>query len=81
MQTAFLYAATVLIWGSSWLAIKLQLGADRAAYTTLIFPGVALLVSSLFEDYRWTLWSAAGLGLVVTGNWLAMRGARNRAAQ
>ena len=27
MQTALLYAVTVLIWGTSWLAIKFQLGA------------------------------------------------------
>lgn len=30
MQTAFLYAVTVLIRGSTWLAIKLQLGAVEA---------------------------------------------------
>ena len=73
------FATVLAFW--AYMSLIARIGADRAAYTTLIFPVVALLVSSLFEDYRWTLWSAAGLGLVVTGNWLAMRGARNPAAQ
>jgi len=68
--------ATVLAF---WAYISLigRIGADRAAYTTLIFPVVALLISSVFEDYRWTLWSVGGLALVVGGNWLAMRGVRH----
>lgn len=73
------FATVLAFW--AYVSLIARIGADRAAYTTLIFPVVALLVSSLFEDYRWTLWSAAGLGLVVAGNWLAMRGARNPAGQ
>jgi drug/metabolite transporter (DMT)-like permease len=61
-----------------WAYISLlgRIGADRAAYTTLLFPIVALLLSSWFEGYRWSLWAVAGLALVLTGNWLAMRGVR-----
>ncbi len=69
------FFATVLAF---WAYISLigRIGADRAAYTTLIFPVVALMISSVLEDYRWTLWSATGLFFVVGGNWLAMRGVR-----
>lgn len=69
------FFATVLAF---WAYISLigRIGADRAAYTTLVFPVVALLISSVVEDYRWTLWSLLGLLLVVGGNWLAMRSAR-----
>lgn len=61
-----------------WAYISLigRIGADRAAYTTLLFPVVALMLSSYLEDYRWSLWSLCGLALVLTGNWLAMRGTR-----
>lgn len=66
------FFATVLAF---WAYISLlgRIGADRAAYTTLIFPVVALLISSVLEGYDWTLWSVAGLGLVLLGNWFAMR--------
>jgi drug/metabolite transporter (DMT)-like permease len=69
------FFATVLAF---WAYISLigRIGADRAAYTTLIFPVVALTISSVLEDYHWTIWSATGLFLVVAGNWLAMRGVR-----
>jgi drug/metabolite transporter (DMT)-like permease len=68
------FFATVLAF---WAYISLigRIGADRAAYTTLVFPVVALLIASVIEDYRWTLWSLLGLLLVLGGNWLAMRGA------
>lgn len=70
------FFATVLAF---WAYVSLigRIGPDRAAYTTLLFPIVALLVSSVLESYAWTLWSAVGLSLVLAGNWLAMRGVRS----
>ncbi len=58
-----------------WAYITLigRIGADRASYSSLLFPVVALLISTLFEAYSWT-WSAlAGFLLVLLGNWLVMR--------
>ncbi|MFK8042547.1 DMT family transporter [Congregibacter sp.] len=70
------FFATVLAF---WAYVSLigRIGPDRAAYTTLLFPVVALLVSSFLESYAWTLWSMGGLSLVLAGNWLAMRGVRS----
>lgn len=69
------FFATVLAF---WAYISLlgRIGADRAAYTTLLFPIVALLISSVFEAYVWTNYAFVGLALVLGGNWLAMRGVR-----
>jgi drug/metabolite transporter (DMT)-like permease len=69
------FVSTVLAFWA-YMVLLARIGADRASYTTLIFPVVALMVSSVVEDYRWTLWSFAGLALVLAGNWLAMRGVR-----
>lgn len=69
------FVSTVLAFWA-YMSLLARIGADRAAYTTLLFPIVALVVSSLFEDYRWSLFSLAGLLLVLAGNWLAMRGVR-----
>ena len=39
----------------------------------MMTPVVALLLSTLFEGYRWTLPAAAGLALIVVGNALVLR--------
>jgi drug/metabolite transporter (DMT)-like permease len=45
-----------------------RLGADRAAYCTVLFPVVALNVSAAVEGYSWTLPALVGLALVAAGN-------------
>ncbi|TLU71493.1 DMT family transporter [Lichenicoccus roseus] len=52
----------------AYLSLALRIGADRAAYATVLSPVVALLVSSLFETYRWTPGAILGLALVLLGN-------------
>ena len=44
------------------------MGADRAAYCTVLFPIVALNVSALVEGYHWTALALIGLVLVAAGN-------------
>ncbi|MFN2287076.1 MAG: DMT family transporter [Chromatocurvus sp.] len=61
-----------------WAYVTLigRIGPDRASYTTLLFPIVALLISTVVEGYQWTLWALVGLCLVLSGNWIAMRRSR-----
>ncbi|OEU51155.1 MAG: hypothetical protein BA866_00700 [Desulfobulbaceae bacterium S5133MH15] len=57
-----------------YLTLIGNIGADRAAYATLLFPIVALAISTIWEDYQWTLSSAAGVGLILLGNlWMLKR--------
>lgn len=60
----------------SYLTLVGEIGADRTGYTTVLFPIVALALSTLFEGYVWSPSAGAGLALVLAGNVLAMRGAR-----
>ncbi len=77
---SFAYVASLLylaIFGSViafWAYVTLigQIGPGRAAYSSLMFPVVALLISTLFEGYQWTLSGLAGFALVLAGNWLVM---------
>jgi drug/metabolite transporter (DMT)-like permease len=55
-----------------FLALLRLIGSARAAYTSVLFPIVALLISTLFEDYRWSVPAFAGIALIVSGNWLAL---------
>ncbi len=55
-----------------YLSLIGRIGAGRAAYATLLFPLVALLLSAIWEDYRWTLSAVGGMLLIAGGNWLAI---------
>lgn len=46
------------------------MGPARAAYCTVLFPVVALSISTVVEGYRWTPYAIAGLALVMLGNLL-----------
>jgi drug/metabolite transporter (DMT)-like permease len=56
-----------------YLALLGRIGPDRAAYTTVLSPVLALLVSTLVEDYRWSALAFVGLALVAAGNVLVLR--------
>lgn len=45
-----------------------RIGASKAAYSTLLFPLVALTLSTLFEGYRWESNAVVGLALILVGN-------------
>lgn len=59
-----------------YLTLLGRIGADRAAYSTVMFPVVALLVSTVLEGYVWTPPAAFGLIAVLAGNLLVLRPAR-----
>ena len=56
-----------------YLTLVGRIGAGKAGYATVIFPVFALLISTVFEGYSWTLLSGAGIGLVLAGNLLMLR--------
>ena len=63
-----------------------RIGPGPAAYTSVIVPVVALLLSTLFEGYRWTTTAACGVALALVGLAIALGGRRRvathmRAAQ
>ena len=71
---ALLYLAvfgSVVAFGC-YMKLVQQIGSDKAAYVVLVYPLVALLVSTLFEDYQWSVLSAFGVLLVLVGNACAM---------
>jgi drug/metabolite transporter (DMT)-like permease len=74
--TSLLYLA---VFGSAiafgcYLALIRRIGSARAAYTSLLFPVVALLISTVFEGYRWTPIATIGMLLTLGGNWLILKG-------
>lgn len=58
-----------------YLTLVGNIGADRAAYATLLFPIVALMISTVWEGYMWSISSLSGVGLILLGNfWIIKKG-------
>jgi len=53
---------------TAYLLLVGRIGPDRAAYCTVLFPVVALTVSTVFEGYQWSALALCGLLLVLAGN-------------
>jgi drug/metabolite transporter (DMT)-like permease len=56
----------------SYLTLIGRIGPGRAGYATVLFPVIALILSTLFEGLRWDLVGGLGAALVVAGNVLAL---------
>ena len=55
-----------------YLTLVGRIGADRAAYCSVLFPIVALCLSAAFEGYRLNALSGLGIILVLVGNVLVL---------
>lgn len=74
------FCGSVLAFGA-YLTLLGRIGADRAAYATVLFPLVALAISTVVEDYVWTPGALAGVALVLAGNLLVLLRPRAPAPQ
>lgn len=63
-----------------YLSLIGSIGADRAAYATLLFPLVALAISTIWENYHWTTSAICGVALILSGNLLMLQRNKRRTA-
>ena len=76
----FSYSASLIylsVFGSilafgSYLTLVGRIGADKAAYAAVLFPVIALGLSTIFENYQWSLRAVFGFALVVLGNYIVL---------
>ena len=66
-------AASVVAFPVYYRLIR-RIGPGPAAYSSVVVPVIALGLSTLFEGFRWTLGSAAGAALALTGLVIALGG-------
>ena len=62
---------TILAFGA-YLKLLVIMGPEKASYSGLLIPFVAILISTIFEDYQWSLMAGLGFVLVAAGNYLVM---------
>jgi drug/metabolite transporter (DMT)-like permease len=79
--TSLVYLALLgsIVAFGAYLTLLGRIGADRASYSSLLFPLVALGFSSLFEGYRWSAPALVGVLLVLAGNFLVLSRPRKTA--
>jgi drug/metabolite transporter (DMT)-like permease len=58
---------------TSYLTLLGKIGADKSAYVTLVFPIIALILSTIFEGYRWDAYAIFGVILITIGNFLILK--------
>ncbi|GGB51627.1 hypothetical protein GCM10010833_02940 [Blastomonas aquatica] len=56
-----------------YFALIRDIGAARAAYSSVLVPVVAMILSTLFEGYHWSALAASGAVLGMVGLVIAMR--------
>lgn len=56
----------------TYLELIERIGVSKAAYITVLMPVIALLMSTVFENYEWTGIAGAGLALAIVGNAIAL---------
>lgn len=57
----------------AYLSLLNKIGPERAAYTFILTPLVALGLSTLFEDFDWHIGTLLGLSCVLLGNVLVLK--------
>jgi drug/metabolite transporter (DMT)-like permease len=50
-----------------------SIGPGKAAYTSVLIPVIAMMLSTLFEGYSWSLLAFAGAALAIIGLIVAMQ--------
>jgi len=58
---------------SCYLTLLGNIGPDKSAYVTLVIPVIALIFSTIFEDYHWNMYALSGVALIVTGNFIILK--------
>ena len=64
----------------TYFTLLKRVGAGPSSYIAVATPVLALIVSTLFEGYRWTPLAVVGVVLAALGNWHALRAAHGNAA-
>lgn len=56
----------------TYLTLLKRIGAGRSGYINAVIPILAMIISTIFEDYVWTAPALTGMALVVLGNLLVL---------
>jgi drug/metabolite transporter (DMT)-like permease len=75
-NTSFEYVASLLylaIFGSviafgAYFALLTRIGTAKASYASILFPAIAVIISTLVENFIWSIFTIGGFVLIMLGN-------------
>jgi drug/metabolite transporter (DMT)-like permease len=73
-------AGSIVAFGT-YLTLVERIGAGPASYVGVVIPVVAMTISTVLENYRWTVLAVAGIALAAAGNVLVLWKPRRGAAK
>lgn len=76
---AYLVVMSSVLAFAAYLTLLGRIGPARASYASVLFPILALALSTAFEGYTWTAEAFGGVILVLAGNVLVLARPRRRA--
>ena len=53
---------------ASYLTLLNNIGAHKASYASIMFPAVAVIISTIVEGFAWSTYTFAGLFFILAGN-------------
>ncbi len=51
-----------------YLTLLNRIGAQKTSYANIMFPAIAVLISSFVEDFQWSIFTVIGLSCIFIGN-------------
>ena len=55
-----------------YLTLLNRIGAHKTSYASIMFPAIAVLISSFVEDFQWSIFTVIGLTCIFIGNWIVL---------
>jgi len=62
---------------ASYLTLLNNIGAHKASYASVMFPAVAVVISSIVEGFSWNIYTVIGLLIILAGNIVVLTKPRN----
>lgn len=72
ISLAYLSLVGSVVAFAAYFALLSRIKAEQAAYSTVLFPLVALTLSTFFEGFRWTQPALFGVLLILGGNLMVL---------
>lgn len=58
---------SVIAFGA-YFALLTRIGTAKASYASILFPGIAVVISTWVEDFHWSVYTVGGFSLIMLGN-------------
>jgi len=55
-----------------YLTLLNNIGAHKASYAAIMFPAIAVIISTFAEDFSWSVYTVVGLSLILLGNLIVL---------